>query len=302
MKRSMLSKCANIKVTYFLVFVSLLATISLPAQGHQISIQLAGKLILIPGIANGKKGFFILDTGAVRFTLNSRHFQQKPGVEDVYRADVQIGDLKWKHKAAILWDLSYLEQSKGKTILGLLNGKMFADYQIVLDLAYGQILLVSSQNRNWSQGSRFPSPTVLPIKRKGDMPTFLVEIGGFTYRFGLDTGAECNLAARELQTELQPYLYDIGDMAYRRSDKKIQQTKGGKLEQMKIDQILCQPMRTLFGSLQDVNRQFPGASIDGLLGYEFLRQFIVAINFKTKKIAIWPQGSQIIAIDQNPTP
>ena len=264
-------------------------------QDHRITIQFGGKLILVPGTANGKNGFFILDTGAARFTLNSRHFRQTSG-DEVYRANIQIGDMRWNYKAALLWDLSYLEQSKGKTILGLLNTKILSDHQIVLNVSDGQMQLLSLQDDDWTAISLIPPDFTMSFKKKGGMPGLEVEIGENTYLLGLDTGAECNLLNTKLKVAVNPNLRRQREMAYRRSNKKIVRTIGGELEQMRVGVLACGPMVSLFGSMKEINARFPGARLDGLLGYEFLRQFTVAINFRTKQIAFWSNDQQVIVV------
>ncbi len=287
-----------IKLNHSFLFVfamtasMLLANIfKMAAQSYHIPIQLANKLILLEGTANGKEGFFILDSGAARFTLNSSHFQKQSHFEDIYRADVQIGTLKWDFKAALLMDLSYLERSKGKNILGLINSKMLNGHPIILDVSNRELQILPLSGPEWRDISWVAPDVVLPFKKKGGMPSLEVTIGNRSFRFGIDTGAECNLVATEHQNELRHYIYDLGEMIYRRSDRKIVRTIGGSLEGMYLGLHSCEPMRSLFGSVKRINEEFPGARLDGLLGFEFLSQFKIVIDFKAKKIALWSNQS-----------
>jgi hypothetical protein len=51
--------------------------------------------------------------------------------------------------------------------------------------------------------------------------------------------------------------------------------------------FLCQPQRLGIVDLDHWNRVTYGPSADGILGYEFLKQFTVGINFKKKEIHLW---------------
>ena len=46
----------------------------------------------------------------------------------------------------------------------------------------------------------------------------------------------------------------------------------------------CLPMNTVFKSLKHINNFTPGLRIDGILGFEFLSQYCIAIDFRKKMI------------------
>ena len=298
-KRVMKSKVVN---SLFILLIS--ASNILFAQRAILPIQLAGKLIMLEGSINGKKGNFILDTGASGLVLNDKYYNGNQyhamktfGVNgkaarlQTKVVDLQIGKLDWKNVKAALISLEHLEQSKGKTILGLLGASLFHKSELIIDFRNMEIQIsridqwTSVKNRGWQNEN---TAAVLPFKLKGGMPAIEVSVNGLIYKFGLDTAAETNLMKARARKKLKHLLSREKTTLLRGVNNAVKKVHSAKLDQMEIGDFQCGLMKTLFTDLNTLNQSARGARIDGLMGFELLRQFKVAINYKDKNISFWP--------------
>ncbi|NND32426.1 MAG: hypothetical protein HKN76_07520, partial [Saprospiraceae bacterium] len=91
-------------------------------------------------------------------------------------------------------------------------------------------------------------------------------------------GEEClkNIAANSIKWDKQN-LAGLG--------KKEIKTDAGTIFDLEIGEIVCQPMKTLFCEEKKFQSLCPGQTVQGVLGYEFLKQVHTTINFKEKTFA-----------------
>ena len=263
----------------------------------------AGKLILVEATANGQKGAFILDTGASGLVMNKKYFRGRidreldaVGISESETAlqscwiDFELGELSWKKQNAILLSLEYLEQSKGVAVLGLLGSHLFLKHELVLDFQNKELHIKRLKRREvftLARAAQVPPTEILPFKTKGGMPWIEVEVSGYTFRLGLDTGAESNLMRERNRRDLLHKLTGEKQMYFRGVGRKVKRVQAGNLRSVRIGRLECQPMETLFADLDYINHNLPGSHLDGILGYEFIHQFKVAINFRDRNISLW---------------
>ena len=288
-----------ITFTYFILGV-------LPSAFPQITeipFQLVGKLIVIEARVNGRSGNYILDTGASDLILNSAFFQGQPAGKVYYGINgkgeeiqmsfgrVEIQDLLWKSVYAEIFSLEYL-QSRGITIHGLIGGGLLRKFEVIIDYQK-QVITFVKLDKNGACPIDAPCPppiATLPFRIKGHTPVIEAEIGTFTLRLSVDTGAEINLLAQNHFESLQ--LYQLGSKTTALGDfgKTARVSQATTLSGFKVQQIPCDPMKTAFAPIDHLNRFVGGKEIDGILGYEFLNQFRVGINFKKQELHLWKKG------------
>lgn len=176
--------------TLFILLVSI--SNALLSQKAIIPIHFAGKLILIEGTVNGKKGFFILDLGATGLVLNKQYFSgtsnnmlKAYGVNGALSsletciANLTIGEIIWKNKEATLLPLSYLENSREKQILGLVGGNLFRKSELIIDFQEKVLLLSNNVEQNTGPTNVMLAKNkglILPFKMKGGMPWIEVRL------------------------------------------------------------------------------------------------------------------------------
>lgn len=288
----------------FLSFTALLLylflmSIRVIAEDISTSMRMLDRLIGINVSVNGIEGFLIFDTGAEGLVLNSKYFEGKEAGH--YRcisatqsnlptqttfADVIIGHTEWKNRSAFVLPLTYLETGEEVKVLGLIGGKFFIKYKVMLnfhDMRFELLPAVRRKNQALYLSNINSNLIILPFNWKGDMPWISAHIEGQSLKLGLDTGAEINFLDKKKWSSLQAYLFNFESGYYRTVSRKISKTKAARLRNLQFGELLCFPMRTMAMDMLNINSQIPGANLDGLLGYEFLKQFSkVTIDFKNR--------------------
>lgn len=280
-----------------------LATQMSLAQHTKLPIQLVDKLILIEGMVDEQTGYFVLDLGVADIVLNGRYFK---GVKDKNRdafgihgrlskvettwASANFGGIQWKRRLAHIISLKHLEEAKGKKILGLVGGRFFHHYQLLIDLSRMEIEITrdtSEKTLRWLGGNVAEPDAILPFKYKGGMPWIEVHIASTAYKFGLDTASEYSLMHKKWYPFMKGILYNQRNVMARGITATTKKVRKGKLGQLEVGNLACYPMSTLFTDMSMINRNLAGATLDGLLGFDFLRQFKVLVDYHRKDILIW---------------
>lgn len=280
-----------------------MATQSTFAERGIIPIKLVDKLILIEGTVEGQTGYFILDLGASDIILNSRYYKgsdQKSAeafgingtvtaVEKIW-AIANFGGVRWNRRLAHILSLRHLEKAKGEKILGLVGGKFFHSYQLLIDLSRMEIEIAKNKANDLVGllGDSFTEPdAIIPFKYKGGMPWIEVRIASTPFKFGLDTASEFSLMDTKWLPIVEDMLFNKRKVTTRGISTKTKSVLRGKLAQLEIGSLSCYPMSTLFTSMKNINNNLAGAKLDGLLGFDFLRQFKVLVDYDHKDILIW---------------
>lgn len=291
--------------------VLLLPLIILPlmvlCQKTELPLHIADNLMLIEGSIHDKTGFFILDLGASGLILNSRHFTGK--VEDGLEAvslngsqerlkkrvvNFSLGSLSWKNQSATLIPLTHLEKAKKRQILGLVGGKVFRKSKVVIDLGSMQMQIVKKQapisNYDYNEEVQMPE-SIIPLRFKSGLPLMEVRINNASFLFGLDTAAEANIVSKKHLPFLENIMSKRRSLLSRDVSGKTKRVLAANLSDIKVGLLKCYPMKTLFTDLSFINQNLAGPSLDGILGFDFFRQFKVAIDFKNSEIRLWRHRS-----------
>jgi len=276
--------------------------VHLHALSTPIPFQWAGKLMLIKAKVNGLVGNFILDTGTSHLVLNDQYFSGKKTdkifhgingqtgtvMEDFVK--VEIDQHRWKSLYAEIISLSHLEKIKGMPIHGLMGGKMFRSYAMWINFGTQEIGLQKISKQPLSAGF-YPQETEMEVQNfrfKENSPCIQVQIGEHSLLFSIDTGAETNVIDQKYKATLSPY-FNLSDSKKLNSfSPAVQIINTTRLSNMKLGPFPCQPMNTIFTSLSKWNTSTSGPKVAGILGFEFLHQFRVSINFKEREICFAP--------------
>lgn len=278
------------------------ATAAMAEKAH-LPIKLVDKLILIEGTVDGQTGYFMLDLGVSDLVLNDRYFTGvKSKTADAYGVNgtltsietkwigAEFGSLKWKRRLAHVLSLQHLEDSKGEKILGLVGGQFFKKCQLTIDLRKMQVEIQQLGKERFSDGFSkvYVEPeAILPFKYKGGMPWIEVRIGTKAYKFGLDTASEYSVMHEKWLSTVEPHLFNKRRVVSRGISATEKSVRSGKIGGLEIGGLKCYPMSTLFTDMGTINRNLAGANLDGLLGFDLLRQFKVVIDYDRKEILIW---------------
>ena len=166
----------------------------------KIPYKLVNGILLIPVAANGKEGFFALDTGAMQTAVNRAHFPEMQGeqidiakfTEGVRKSTAAEGVLdslcfagtELSNLPVLIMDLMYVENPlktllPGLTFLGTLGIDVIRDHTVLLDYKSDVILLDPEEG--------FENAVEVPMECD-KLPVIPVEVCGKTCDFVLDTG------------------------------------------------------------------------------------------------------------------
>lgn len=279
--------------------------IQLEALSTPIPFQWAGKLMVIKAKVNGQLGNFILDTGTSHLVLNDQYFKGKQTdkifhgingqtatiMEDFVKVD--IDQHRWKSLYAEIIPLAHLEKLKGMPIHGLMGGKMFRSYAMWIDFGTQEIGLQKISKQPLSADFYPPEidMEVQSFRYKENSPCVQVQVGEHSLLFSIDTGAETNVIDQKYKSALSPYFNRSTVKKLNSFSSEVQTLNTTRLYDMKLGPFTCQAMNTIFTSLSKWNTSTSGPKVAGILGFEFLHQFRLSINFKSRQVYFAPTSS-----------
>lgn len=279
------------------------------ASSHNIPFRMAGKLIIVEAMVNGEQGNFILDTGASELVLNSRYaagieqerfFKGVNGQTGKIQTDYvsfELGELTWKSTYAEIIPLQHLEKMKGIFIHGLIGAKLLRPFELIIDLKEMKMEMIRVDKKSQINSIAVPPLALMQLRMKGSSPVIEATLGQKTLNLMIDTGAEYNLIDKKHNELLQDYLSKQKEKLMSGFAKKDQKVVAGKLSGIQFGTNTCQAMNTFLVNLNDLNRELPGPKIDGIIGFEWLKQYKVSINFKRREVRLWPSDKSLIGND-----
>lgn len=269
-----------------------------------LPIKRAHNLILIEGTIDSIQGNFILDFGSPYLVLNATYFRDyrtdysriaasASGIAGyARRTDVEqldLGGLVYEDLDADVTELGNIENSRGVQILGLLGVNLFTDFEVELDLKQSILKL----HRLDKQGLPLKSISIsaetpsiqMPIQVYNNIILLEGAIAGKKLRFTLDTGAEVNLLDKRVNRKVLAKLKIIRTTFLSGSSGGRVEVLDGEMTEMEVGGVMLRNMRTLVTDLSALEEGY-GVPIDGMLGYGFLSQGVVWINFHRKELRI----------------
>ncbi len=290
---------------FFCFAFAVLLVCLLNAQSYSIPFFSIYNLILIKATVEEKEGFFILDTGAHGLIINEHHFDDGNNYDHVRSMidfnqrfetakarTVRINLDAFKSKAcqAIVIDLQHLKIAQTCPVLGLIPLDFFKDYEIVLDFKKSTIFLFETNNiGQWvDEQSTAQAPSlVVPLKMKGHLPYLDISVGQHELKMGLDTGSELALLRPKTEALIAHHLDYLQKTTLRFVGKKKEVTALSKMYNTKCSFLVFNAFHVVTSDLGHFNNLVSGPDLDGILGNEFLCQFLMGFNLKSKELHIW---------------
>jgi hypothetical protein len=266
-----------------------------------VPFQLTRNLVIVEASVNGKNGLFIMDTGVSEIILNNRYFDGKSTGDRFYGISgsemekkvnfirINLGGYE-KQGLAIITDFSALERTSGLEILGVIGNSIFKNCELVLDYTFKELTIYRLDKK----GNRLASKNIhqipldtLTFTLGNGVPFIEVLAHGKRYKMSVDSGASANVMdIREMDrndsTTLRVAKQSLASFGPKEVSVKSQIT-----ENLIVGKLLCPPMKTLYVNMDHFNKSQSGINVSGILGYEFLNNFRVAINFKKNEIYLW---------------
>lgn len=267
-------------------------------QGETFSYEVVKKLMLVQAEVDGKKGYFLFDTGASHLTLNQKHFPEKKVVQNVGSTRNTLGGEQALHAMKVetfrwgslqrsrlltpIADLTTLEKTLGRTpLLGLIGYDIVKDYVVFFN--YSQQTITLASNNDFQKEPTYS----LDFKRCGHMP--VLETSAATKRkmyLGLDSGASVNVLDASWKDQIEEYTRSVRQVNFTGSSAGTKQASFVTLSSLTIAQQLT--LENVGMILTDFTREQGSCfRVDGLIGIDLFTGKDVAIDFPNNRLHIW---------------
>ncbi|GAB3635608.1 aspartyl protease family protein [Hymenobacter arcticus] len=262
--------------------------------------QLRNGLLLVEAEVDGRRGTFLLDTGAPALVLNKREFAA-PATETTLAATGGAGvngqlaglsyhvaqsfdwqGIKFKNKEVPTLDLTSLEQKLGgTTLLGLIGYNILSQYALTLDYRAGKVLL-----RQPDPAATPPAVLMrVPFTLSGHLPVVTMTAGGQTFRVGVDCGAQANLLDQQYEAGLARVLRRASTAQLSGADAAARTVTTARLPEVRLAGPLAfRKQDTVFADMAHLNQNPNREALQGLVGYPLLSEYRPTIDYVNKQL------------------
>jgi predicted aspartyl protease len=279
-------------------------TAMLSPKGAKVKFHLPGgaqPLILLPVKVNDRGPFeFILDTGAGTSLLSpevakqlevkvigSKEGQSAGGTVAVSLAKVDslaVGEAKVDDVDVGIVDLAHIGKTIGAKIDGDLGYNFLKHFRVAIDYSNSEIRFDDPKR---VESFRRSPKTEVPIRLANPAkPLILVDVyanGRGPFQFAIDTGTSTTAITPELAKDLSLSTKPIG--AGTTAGAHVDVTAGAlnsfQLGAAKIDNMAV-VVADFFAMLSNAI----GAKLDGIVGYNFLRNYKVVIDYPNETLSL----------------
>jgi predicted aspartyl protease len=281
-----------------------MTTATLSPKSAKVKFRLAGgvqPLILLPVRVNGEGPFeFILDTGAGTSLLSSdlakklnikiistKEGQSADGKISVSLAKVDslaVGQAKLEDLDVGIVDLSHIGKTIGTKIDGDVGYNFLKHFRITID--YHECEIRFDEPRRIERLGR-SSKTEVPMRLASvAKPLLLVDVhanGHGPFQFAIDTGTSTTAIAPELAQQLGLVGSPVGPLTTGGAQVNV---TAGTLESFQVGRARIDDLVVVVADFFSMLSQAVGARLDGIVGYNFLQNFRVVIDYPGEKFRL----------------
>jgi len=281
-----------------------MTTATLSPRNAKIKFRLAGgaqPLILLPTRVNGAGPFdFILDTGAGTSLLSTELAQQlnikvlgtkegqsAGGKVSVSLAKVEslaLGQAKIEDVEVGIVDLGHIGKTIGTKIDGDVGYNFLKHFRVTIDYQTGEIRFDDpKRTENFGKPSKAEIPMRLASPAK---PLVLVDVygnGRGPFQFAIDTGTSTTAISPEAAQQLGIDSSPIGPLTTGGSQVNV---TAGNLKSFQVGGARIDDLVVVVADFFAMLSQAVGAKLDGIVGYNFLRNFRVVMDYPSEKFRL----------------
>jgi predicted aspartyl protease len=281
-------------------------TATLSPSSAKVKFRLAGgaqPLILLPVEVNDEGPFeFILDTGAGTSLLSpelgqklgikiigSKEGQSAGGAVSVSLAKVDslaVGSTKLNDVDVGLVDLSHIGRTVGAKIDGDLGYNFLKHFRINLDYRRNEIRF--DDPKCFELAGQSTALTEVPMRLASPAkPLILVDVfvnGRGPFQFAIDTGTSTTAITPELAQQLGVASSPIG--AATTGGAQVDVT-AGVLRSLQVGGARINDTSVVVADFFAMLSAAVGAKLDGLVGYNFLRNYKVALDYPNETLSLF---------------
>jgi len=281
-----------------------MTTATLSPRNAKVKFRLAGgaqPLILLPTRVNGAGPFdFILDTGAGTSLLSAELAQQlnikvlgtkegqsAGGKVSVSLAKVEslaLGQAKIEDVEVGIVDLGHIAKAIGTKIDGDVGYNFLKHFRVTIDYQTGEIRFDDPKRiENFGR----PSKTEIPMRLASPAkPLVLVDVyanGRGPFQFAIDTGTSTTAIGPEVAQRLGIDGSPIGPLTTGGSQVNV---TAGNLKSFQVGEARIDDLVVVVADFFAMLSQAVGAKLDGIVGYNFLRNFRVVMDYPSEKFRL----------------
>lgn len=264
----------------------------------------AGRLFITDAVIDGVSGNLVFDSGTTEIVLNRTYFRdyartettgQKGitgnvnDVEKINIGEINISGLRFRKIEASLSDLSHIENRRGVKILGIFGFELLKDFEITIDAVNNQMELSgkTSEERagNMEWNKKVPD-VVLKTEIRKNIVFLQGEVAGLPLKFCLDTGAEISVISSRCPKQVLNMFLVNRKVTLKGAGTATSEVLYGKLKELRFGRHLITSFETIVAGLEGLSEAY-GMKIDGMLGYNFLQEAVIRINFAEGRTGLW---------------
>ncbi len=276
----------------------------------RIPFTLTGTLITVRARLDTLEGNFFFDTGASGLLLNQRYLGKQTGMSAVSGGGVTgkvrilgaskidtflLDNLQLVNVPAEWIDMAHIERSKKTALVGIIGYRVFEGFEVLFDYQASRLVLIRTDNRgnplealpNWE----YQLLDSMSVVTAGHVAIIRLKFGQHSGKsFALDSGAEQNLLSVTIGKRFLKEHFEIRKrVKLNGAGKESIEVLSGLLQHAHIDTFQLRPMNTLLINLSEINATYQ-TDVDGVLGYEFLSQRPLSINYKKRRIKFYSKS------------
>ena len=280
-------------------------TVALSPGRTRANFRLAGgaqPLILLPVCVNGAGPFqFILDTGAGTSLLSpdlakqldvkvigSKEGQTAAGKVSVSLARVDslaVGETKLDEVDIGIVDLGHIGKTVGAQIDGDLGYNFLKHFRVTIDYRRSEIRLDDPYRvEDFGKVAQTEMPIRLASPTK---PLILIDVyanGRGPFQFAIDTGTSTTAITLELARELAVDGASVGPVTAGGGQVEVE---AGNLKSLQVGGARLDNLAVVVANFFEGLSNAVGAKLDGIVGYNFLRNYKVMIDYPNQLLTLF---------------
>lgn len=269
-----------------------------------IPLRRVQNLFMIEAEVDGRRGNYILDTGAPGLVLNSTYFSGGKLLEAAaaygvtgggaavyrYRADsIRLDQLIYRDLQADLADLSHIENARGVQVYGLLGTGLFRHFEMEVDMGNNMLVLYRIDKEGeplLPDSTRGQPELVCPLDVTSGLYFVTGQVGKKKLTFVLDTGAEINVLSNMVNNQVLSQFSLSARTQLKGSGAQSRQVLTGQLNTLTFGPIDFAGMTFILTDLSQLETAYD-THLDGMLGYGFMSQGVIRMNPKKKLFSMY---------------
>jgi predicted aspartyl protease len=283
-----------------------MTTATLSPSSARVKFRLAGgaqPLILLPVEVNGEGPFeFVLDTGAGTSLLSSelgrklgvqiirsKEGQSAGGAVSVSLAKVNslgVASAKLDDVDVGLVDLSHIGKAVGAKIDGDLGYNFLKHFRITLDYRKNEIRF--DDPKRFELVGRATAVTEVAMRLANPAkPLILVDVyanGRGPFQFAVDTGTSTTAITPDLAKQLGVASSPIGPVTTGGAHVDV---TAGTLQSFRVGGARTDNLAVIVADFFAMLSKAIGAKLDGIVGYNFLRNYKVALDYPNEMLSLF---------------